>query len=337
MNVLVLGGTKFLGRHVVFAASAAGHQVTVLHRGLTQCPLPDGTEELLGDRMGAARMLGDRRWDLVVDTSGQGPEGVEASAGHLAGRAAHYVFVSTVSVYGDTTQVGMDEESAPLHALAPDGTRPATPETYGALKALSEQVVRRHFGDRCSVVRPGLIVGRWDPSGRYTYWADRFLRGGEVLAPGAPDRLVQLVDAQDLAQWFLTLGDRGNGRTFNAVGPARPLTMEDLLASLSAAAASLGAPPSSLTWVDDAALKDAGVGAWVEMPLWLPQDPQLDGFLRMDARRARASGLTFRSQRDTASDVMLWLKEDPAQANLTAGLASERERAIISAVGGSGR
>jgi 2'-hydroxyisoflavone reductase len=330
MRILVIGGTLFLGRHVMTAAAAAGHDVTVLHRGQTTCPLPGGVEELLGDRTAdVAATLGDREWDLVVDTSGQDPETVVLSVAHLAQRTRHYLFVSTVSVYADVSRPGITEDDGPLNEVRADGDRTPTPELYGALNAAAERVVLETFGDRGIVVRPGLIVGRWDPTNRFGYWAERVLEGGEVLAPGAAERQVQLVDARDLAEWFLRLGDDGPGGTFLAVGPAGTLTMGELLDDMVVAAAALGAPPSTLTWVGEAALEEAGVGPWMELPLWLPEGGELGGFLRMDGRRAIAAGLTFRPLRETATDVMGWLRELPEHRERRAGLARSRERELL--------
>lgn len=179
MRILVIGGTLFLGRHVMTAAAAAGHDVTVLHRGQTTCPLPDGVEELLGDRTAdVAATLGDREWDLVVDTSGQDPETVGLSVAHLAQRTRRYLFVSTVSVYADVSRPGITEDDGPLNEVPADGDRTPTPELYGALNAAAERVVLETFGDRGIVVRPGLIGGRWDPTNRFGYWAERVLEGG---------------------------------------------------------------------------------------------------------------------------------------------------------------
>jgi len=330
MRILVIGGTLFLGRHVMTAAAAAGHDVTVMHRGQTTCPLPEGVEELLGDRTADfATTLGDREWDLVVDTSGQDPETVGLSVAHLAQRTGRYLFVSTVSVYADVSRPGLTEDDGPLNEVPADGDRTPTPELYGALNAAAERVVLESFGNRGIVVRPGLIVGRWDRTNRFGYWAERVLEGGDVLAPGAPERPVQLVDARDLAEWFLRLGQDGAGGTFLAVGPAGTLTMGGFLDDMVAAAAALGAPPSALNWVGEAELEEAGVGPWMEMPLWLPEGGDLGGFLRIDGRRAIAAGLTFRPLRETAMDVMGWLSELPADRERPAGLARPRERALL--------
>lgn len=330
MKVLVLGGTSFLGRHVVEAAAHAGDTVTVLHRGRTTCPLPAGVGELLGDRTrDLAALLGDRSFDLVVDTSGQDSAAVDASVTHLRDRAAHYVFVSTVSVYADTSRPGLTEDDGSLHELPEGIYDDSGPELYGARKADAERVVRRAFGDRSLVVRPGLIVGRWDPTDRFTYWAERLLRGGRALAPGRPERPVQVVDARDLAQWCLRAGRDRIAGTYNAVGPASTITMADLLAALADVARGLGAPPSTLTWVDDAALLAAQVSPWIEIPLWVPEGGELEGFLRMSNDRALAAGLTFRPLAETARDVMQWVEELPDDRQRHAGLDPARERELL--------
>lgn len=332
MKVLVLGGTLFLGRHVVEAAAAAGDRVTVLHRGKTTCPLPSDVEELLGDRTrDLTALLGDRHFDLVVDTSGQDPEAVEVSVAHLQNRASHYVFVSSVSVYSDTSRPGMTETSSALHELPAGTHHEPTPELYGARKAEAERVVRRTFADRSLVVRPGLIVGRWDPSDRFTYWVERFRRGGQVMAPGRPGRLVQLVDARDLAQWFLLAGRQHIGGTYNAVGPASALTMNALLTSVSEVVQSVGWPPSSITWLEEGTLLAAEVRPWTEVPLWLPEAGEFEGFMQLSNQGALAAGLTFRPLQETVRDLVRWVEELPLSRERRAGLAPEREQALLRA------
>lgn len=335
MNVLVLGGTAFLGRHVVQAAAAAGHRVTVVHRGVTTCPLPDGVEELLGDRLtDLPALLGARAFDLVVDTSGQDPEAVAASVQHLGPHVGRYVFVSTISVYTDTSRPGMTEDGSAVHELPDDRGTLSGAELYAALKARAETVVTDALGDRAVVVRPGLIVGRWDQSDRFTYWAERFLRGGRVLAPGRPERPVQFVDARDLADWFLRIPETGVSGTFHAAGPGSVLTMGELLDVFTEVAARLGAPQADLAWASDDVLLDAGVGPWVELPLWLPEEGDLAGFLRLDTSRARAAGLTFRPVPETVGDVLDWARTLPPDRDRRAGLDPAAERRVLSRLSG---
>ncbi|MBM3497007.1 MAG: NAD-dependent epimerase/dehydratase family protein, partial [Armatimonadetes bacterium] len=223
VRLLVLGGTVFLGRHLVAEALARGHRVTLFHRGRHGADLFPEAERILGDRDGGLSALADESWDAVVDTSGYVPRVVGAAARMLAPAVGFYVFVSSVSVYADFSPVGMDED-APLGQMADPSVEEITGETYGPLKALCESEVRSAFGARCAVVRPGLIVGPHDPSDRFTYWPVRCQRGGEVLAPGDPERPVQFIDAGDLAAWIVTMCVRQAGGVFNAVGPTDPTT-----------------------------------------------------------------------------------------------------------------
>jgi len=196
MRLLVLGGTKFLGRGVVDAALAAGHDVTLFNRGETNPGLYPDVESLRGDRHGDLSSLGGREWDAVIDPSGYIPRVVRASAELLRGAVGHYVFVSSISVYAFPFPAGIDE-SAPLNPVVEDADE-VTGENYGGLKVGCENVVREVFGAAFANVRAGLIVGPHDPTGRFTYWPVRVARGGEVLAPGDPDRAIQVVDVRDL-------------------------------------------------------------------------------------------------------------------------------------------
>src|SRR5919204_586040 len=226
MKLLVLGGTLFLGRAVVESALAGGHDVTIFTRGQTAPELFPEAERLQGDRDGDLGALEGRSWDAVVDTSAYVPRVVRQSAELLRDNVEHYTFVSTVSVYGP--QPGRVTEETPVR-------RPEDPETedvqnrYGELKTLSEDVVNEVFGERAAIVRPGLIVGPHDPTNRFTYWVTRVAKGGEVLAPGRPDRPIQFVDARDVAEWMLRMADEQRGGVFNATGPEPPVTMGELL------------------------------------------------------------------------------------------------------------
>jgi len=261
MKVLVLGGTVFLGRHVVEAALARGDEVTIFTRGVTAPDLFPDVERLQGDRDGDLAALAGREWDAVVDTSGFVPRVVRQSAELLAGAVGVHCFVSSVSVYADFS-TSPTEESA-VQTLE-DPASEDVDQHYGALKAACENVVVEVLGDRALIVRPGLIVGPHDPSGRFTYWPVRIARAGDVLAPGPPSRSVQIVDARDLAAWILDASERRVTGTYNAV--AEPTSFEDLVVTCARVA---GAEPS-VTWVDEAFLQAEGVIPWTELPLWLP-------------------------------------------------------------------
>src|SRR6266487_2610867 len=215
MRILVLGGTQFLGRHFVEAALRGGHEVTLFNRGRTRPQLFPGAEHRRGDRDGDLRSLAGGKWDAVVDTSGFVPRVVQQSAQLLRSRVGRYLFVSSVSVYADFSRPGVDED-APVARLEEE-TEDHRSRAYGALKALCEETVRETYGAHTTIVRPGLIVGPWDPTGRFTYWPVRIADGGRVLAPEPRDAPVQVIDARDLAEWCLHLLERDVEGTFNAV------------------------------------------------------------------------------------------------------------------------
>lgn len=290
-RTLVLGGTVFLGRHVVAAALERGHAVTVFNRGRSDPgPFPD-VEHLRGDRDGDLGSLRGRTWDAVVDTSGFVPRVVRQSAELLRGSTGMYAFVSTASVY---PLDGVDRsESGPVIRLDDPSTEDVD-AAYGGLKALCEDVVTGVYGPAALVVRSGLIVGPLDPTGRFTYWVTRLDRGGEVLAPGGPDREVQFIDARDEAGWILDMVEAGRGGTFNVTGPAGRLTLGELLARCGEV---------RLTWVTDEFLLGRRVQPYSELPLWVP--PAV-GSLNMPIDRALAAGLRFRNLDATIRDTREW-------------------------------
>ncbi len=297
-KLLVLGGTKFLGRHAVDAALAAGHEVTIFTRGETNPELFPDVEHLVGDRDGDLGALKGRSWDGVVDTSGFVPRAVRRSAELLRAAVGRYVFVSSISVYDDFSQPV--DESTPVTPLEVPGTEEIM-ESYGALKAACETVIGELYADRGSSVRAGLIVGPYDPTDRFTYWPRRVAAGGDVLAPGDPAAPVQFVDARDLAAWLVKLAFEGPGGVFNATGPAEPLSFSELLERARAAIGS----DARFVWLDDQPILDAGVEAWSELPLWLPGDDYA-GMALADASRARDAGLRFRPLEETVVDTLAW-------------------------------
>lgn len=327
MKLLILGGPKFLGRYIIEAALAENHEVTVFNRGQTNPDEYPQIEKLRGNRDGDLTALHGRSWDAVIDTCGYAPRIVDASARLLADAAGHYTFVSSISVYASTAVPGLDE-SAPVGTLANESIEEITGETYGPLKALCEQAVERHFPNRACQVRAGLIVGPHDPTDRFTFWPHRIHRGGEVLAPGSPDALVQFVDVRDLAHWMVQMAASQQPGVFNATGPEKPLTMGELLAGCQEVAAN----NASLTWVDESFLLAQEVQPWMEMPLWIPSsNADAPGFSAIDCRRAIAAGLTFRPLAETAADTLNWsLQRDPAW-QWRAGVAAEKETAVLQA------
>ena len=321
MKLLVLGGTKFLGRAIVEDALARGHEVTLFNRGETNPDLFAEAEKLRGDSDGDLAALEGRSWDAIVDPSAYVPHVVRASAELLADAVEHYVFVSSISVYAE--QSGLNTEESPLGEI---GDWPVDElvlgeggGNYGPLKALCEEVVAEVFPGRSSNVRAGLLVGAHDPTGRFTYWPHRVSRGGEVLAPGPPERKVQFVDVRDVARWMLDLAERRGAGTFNATHPGRP--WGELLET----AREVSRSDASFTWVPDAFLAEHDVGEWMELPMWL-RDPEWVGMHMADVSRAIAAGLSFRPLEETVREAV-----ELAEPTEEAGLSPEREAELLSA------
>jgi 2'-hydroxyisoflavone reductase len=312
-----LGGTKFLGRHTAEQALARGHDVTLFTRGLTNPELFPEATHLTGDRDGGLQALETGEWDAVADMTGYVPRVVRASAELLRERTGRYLFVSSVSAYASFAEPV--SEDSPLAELEDPDTEEVM-EHYGELKVACERVVQEVFGGRATIVRPGLIVGPWDPTNRFTYWAARLARGGEILAPGPPERNTQWIDARDLAAWMIDLLERDVGGVFNAVNDGVPWA--ELLAG------------GDVAWVPDEFLREHEVGQWMELPLWIPDEP---GIQETDVSRAIAAGLTFRPHAETVRDTAEWDAAHGAEVAPTltgvsgAGLAPERERELLAA------
>ena len=325
MNLLVLGGTAFVGRRIVEAAIARGHDVTIFTRGRTNPGIFPEVEHLRGDREVDLSPLDGRRFDAAIDTSGYLPRVVRASAEALSDKVERYVFVSTLSVYDSASR--LDESTATQVASDPE-SEDITAD-YGPLKVLCEREVTRIFPDASLVVRPGLVVGRYDYTGRFAYWPRRVAEGGEVLAPGRPDSRLWLIDGADLADWMVSMIERGMTGVYNAVGPSEPLTMEQLLHACRRVTNS----DATFTWADDAFLLRHGVIPYTELPLWVPE---IDGgYPFVDSSKAEAAGLTFRPIADTVRDALDWESLDaggPSSYGLgrtPAGLLARRERALL--------
>jgi 2'-hydroxyisoflavone reductase len=329
MKLLVLGGTVFLGRHVVQAALERGHDVAILTRGRHGKALFPGVERLVGDRDGDLCALRGRRFDAVVDCSGFTAAQVARSAEALGDGAPHYVFVSSISAYAAFAPDTLYDERAPL-AQGDAG--------YGARKARAEEAIAAAMPGRVAIVRPGLIVGPHDPTGRFTYWPQRVARGGEVLAPGRPARPVQFIDARDLAPWLVHLAEARATGAFNAVGPRLP--MAEFLDACRCACL-VGTPGDArFTWIADETLLALGVAPWTGLPLWLPEsDPAFGGMMLADLARARAAGLVTRAAHDTIVDTLAWSRDPPEPdaetgqrvATLTAGREAECLGAVATA------
>jgi 2'-hydroxyisoflavone reductase len=324
MDVLILGGTGFLGRHLVEAALGDGHRVTLFNRGLRNPDLFPEVEKIKGDRDGGLSPLRGRRWDAVIDTCGYVPRVVRASAGLLADAVDHYTFVSSISVYSDAVTPGADEE-APVQELPDPGVEEVTGETYGGLKALCERAAEEEMPGRVFNVRPGLISGPHDPTDRFTYWPRRISAGGEVLAPDRPELRVQFIDVRDLAAWILKMAQEQRTGTYNATGPDYELTMGRLLEECE----SVSGGGAKLVWVSEDFLKDQGVEPFTELPLWVPREDS--ALLSVDCGRAINAGLAFRPLSATVRDVLDWDLTRTADREPAAGLSPERERELLRA------
>ena len=326
MEMLVLGGTRFLGPEVVRAALARGHAVTLFNRGKSDPRAFPGLLTLRGDRNGDVSALNDRRFDTVVDTSAYVPAHVARVALALRGQVGHYTLVSSVSVYSSfgKSRDALTEDS-PVATLSDEATEEVTGETYGALKALCERKAEAAWPGRTAAVRPGLIVGPGDPTDRFTFWPVRVARGGEVLAPGDGSAELQVVDVRDLAAWIVTLAETGTAGVFNAVGYARPVSFGEMLAEARLAAGG----DASFAWVPALFLAEKGVEAWHQLPAWLSPEVQA----HVANERAVGRGLTFRSVGRTIADTLEWVQATgrrPAWGvGAVPGLSLEREAALL--------
>jgi 2'-hydroxyisoflavone reductase len=322
MKLLILGGTIFLGRHLVEAALAQGHEITLFNRGQHNPDLYPAIERLRGDRDGDLTALGGRRWDAVIDTCGYVPRVARASAELLSGAVEHYTFISSISVYADFSSAQIDEH-APVGTLADTTVEEITGETYGPLKALCEQAVQQALPNQTLIVRPGLIVGPHDPSDRFTYWPRRIARGGDVLAPDQPDQPVEIIDVRDLAAWIVQMVAARQTGTYNATGPAEPLTLAQVLA----ACKSVSGSTANIVWVAKQFLLDAGAVPWTEIPLWTPmEEGQAGSVLTVNCAKAITAGLSFRPLADTIRDTLAWDSARPADTKYRAGLDPQREQ-----------
>jgi len=319
---LVLGGTAFLGPAVVDHALARGHQVTLFNRGQPNPQLYPDLEKLQGDRDGDLAALAGRDWDVVLDTSAYYPRVVDAAARLLRDHVRQYIFISSISVYADFTQRGIDETSpvgtvTPEEVAAVDSVKKITGTNYGPLKALCEQAAERALPGRTCVIRPGLIVGPLDRSGRFTYWPVRVSRGGEVLAPDGPDVPTEIIDVRDLAEFVVHCAEAEINGVFNATSPPEELTIGEMLAACKEVSGS----DATFTWVGKEFLAEHEVAAWSDLPVWVPLDGEDAGhpYLRVD--RAIAAGLRFRPIRETVRGTLDWWATLSAEDQERFGLA----------------
>ncbi|MFF2855987.1 MULTISPECIES: NAD-dependent epimerase/dehydratase family protein [unclassified Peribacillus] len=337
MKILLLGGTRFLGRYLARAAIEKGHEVTLFNRGSDPYVFPE-IEQLKGDRDGDLEMLKGRQWDAVIDTSGSIPRTVSKSC-RLLHQVKHYTYISSISVYSDPTEPGVDENGE-VHTLNDDkaeeitrGTAgPIYGEYYGPLKSLSEKAAEKELPGKVLSIRAGQIVGPYDYTDRFVYWLKRIAEGGEILSPGRPGRPIQVIDARDLAQWIIQMIEKGMAGTYNAVGPDYTLTMGQLLEGCKQVTGS----NADFTWVSEKFLDDNKVEPWGEMPLWIPEEfpfpgakEPLNGFLAVDNNKAINNGLTFRPLSETLEEIWNWEKGRQESVVRKAGIHRQHESDLL--------
>lgn len=317
MKLLILGGTRFLGRALVDAALARGHEITLFNRGQSNPALYPEVQQIHGNRDGELALLQGQTWDAGIDTCGYVPRLVRAAAEALAQAVGRYIFISSISAYADFTQVGMTED-APLAILKDEQTEEITEETYGGLKVLCERVAEQAMPERVLLVRPGFIVGPHDPTDRFTYWPVRTAQGGAMLAPGEPTDRVQFIDVRDLAAWIIAMAEQGKTGAYNATGPDYALTMGQFLDACKEVTHS----DAQFTWVDS----DFLLQHEADPPLWTPRG--YEGASAVNCSKAIQNGLTFRPLKETIRDTITWKGQD---SQLRAGLKPEQEKSLLQA------
>ncbi|MEP6900692.1 MAG: NAD-dependent epimerase/dehydratase family protein [Actinomycetota bacterium] len=337
MKILIIGGTKFLGRHLINAALKNNHEVTLFNRGKKYSEDEiEGVEQLHGDRNSDLDKLANRRWDACLDTCGYLPQSVKASAEFLRESINQYIFVSSISAYANFSEVNFDE-NAPLAELTEEQkkqldaidtkgelTGAALGEMYGALKVLCEREAEKAMPKRVLNVRPGLIVGEYDFTDRFTYWVMRVASGGKILAPGNPNRFVQMIDAQDLARWIVKMAEKRETGIYNAGGRPFDLTFGEMLEEIKTFSKS----NAEFVWATEEFLRENNVAVWSEMPLYLHEsDKDWQGFLSANIDKALTKGLKLRSLPDTIRETLNW--RQTKKDEMKAGISAEREAELL--------
>lgn len=326
LRILVLGGTIFVGRHFVEAAIALGHDVTVFHRG--NHPLGrSGVTEILGDRNTDLSLVSEESWDAVVDTCGYVPRLVGLAASQFSESTKSYLFVSTISVYQFEMGRALDE-SSPVSVLDDPSTEEVNGNTYGPLKALCEREVLNIFGDRSIIVRPGLIVGPYDPTDRFTSWVDRARTGGKMVVPNRLDQPAQWINARDLAKFMVLLLEEQRSGVYNVCGPTKPTTFGDLITALEKEY-----PQVHPTKVDWSILADHQVSPWTNLPFTLGDDGDGDELFRVNNSKAIGAGLDFRPLSDTIRETSAWSEANTSRVRGNFGLPAAKELEILKSLG----
>ena len=321
MKILILGGTVFLGKHIVNSALKDGHEVTLFNRGKHNPELFPDIEKIRGDRDGDLSALDGRKFDAVIDTSGYVPRIVKMSAEFFKDKVKTYTFISSISVYKDFSDMTMNENSE-VSTLEDETVEEITGETYGPLKYLCEKAVTDIYKDNAVIIRPGLIVGEDDPSDRFTYWIYRINQGGNVLAPGPKEKNVQFIDVKDLADFTLKMTENNVSGTYNATGPAEKLSFEKLLEECK----NVSGSSAEIVWADQKFLLDENIAPYTELPLWLPDE--MDGGNNCNINKALGKGLKIRPLEETIKDTLKFISSKK-DYTLKSGLKSEKEAELI--------
>ncbi len=336
MHILIIGGTRLLGRALVETALSQNYSVTLFNRGQSAPDAFPNVEQIHGDRHANLHLLDGRTWDAAVDTCGYTSAAVRASAEALADKVAHYTFISSLSVYASHATPNADE-TAEVAELEEGQEEGKGYDTYGESKALAEQAAEAALPGRVLNVRAGLLIGQHDYMERFPYWVRRISEGGEVLVPDGRQQSVQMIDVRDVAAWVFDMAASRSAGTFNVTGPAQPITFEEMVKSIREATGS----DADFVWADEAWLVKQGVQPFQDLPIWMPPGDLYQGFLARNIDRALAAGLTFRPLADTVRDVLAWdraRRERGEAASLpletgagAIGLSPERETELIQA------
>lgn len=332
LNILILGGTGFTGPHQVRYALARGHKLTLFNRGRKEVEWPGEVEELTGDRnTGNVDALKDRKWDVCIDNPTSVPFWVRDVGQVLAGNVDQYIFISTISVFSDNSKPNMAEDGALAVYEGEDPLKEtrdslmANMALYGPLKAACEQEAQKQFGDKATIIRPGLIVGPGDETDRFSYWPVRIAQGGDVLAPPMDDPM-QFIDARDLAEWTIRMAEARAYGIYNATGPDYELSTAATLYGCRAVTTT----GARLRFASAEFLAENNVAPWAELPVWVPGSGETAGFARVNCQKAIKAGLTFRPLATTASETIAWWNSLPAERRvLRAGLKPEREKELL--------
>ncbi|MBT2570456.1 NAD-dependent epimerase/dehydratase family protein [Planococcus sp. ISL-110] len=315
MKVLIIGGTSFVGRHIVEKLLENGHEVVLFNRGKSNPGIFPELRRIIGDRRKDAVKLANERWDAVIDTSAYTPADLQPILENIT--TDHYTFISTISVYNNFKQ-GPVKENVPVPEVEVEGDD-VTGETYGPFKVMCERLIEERLSDEALIIRPGIVVGPADPTDRFTYWAIKLNGTGPILIPGTKTRKLQWIDARDLAEFTVSQIEKKATGVFNVV--ADPVSMEEFVSGVAFGEA-------ETVWVDDRYLLGEGLQAF-ELPFWIPISADFpEGFMLVDNEKAKNEGLTFRSLEESAKDTLQWSRTEGLSL-LKAGIDEEKERDLL--------